>query len=235
MSVAHTPIENSNSLVRDRRPDHTAWQIDPRTSRVEFTIRKRLLVAPMVVTGRFSDVQGVIALDELDPTTAQASITIGAGSIDTGYARRDIHLRQEDFFHVDAHPTITFRSRRVDSSDVHAGRYTVVGDLTVRGVTREVTLDAHYAAPERSGNDRRIKLVLTTRLNRRHFGLAWNTVFLGVADELTVNLAIEATPRRDGQVRHRSAPWHRRNRSDPAPVHAQQPATPYVSGADRTR
>jgi polyisoprenoid-binding protein YceI len=189
----------------------------------------------MVVTGRFSDVQGVIALDELDPTTAQASITIGAGSIDTGYARRDIHLRQEDFFHVDAHPTITFRSRRVDSSDVHAGRYTVVGDLTVRGVTREVTLDAHYAAPERSGNDRRIKLVLTTRLNRRHFGLAWNTVFLGVADELTVNLAIEATPRRDGQVRHRSAPWHGRNRSDPAPVHAQQPATPYVSGADRTR
>src|SRR5258708_10324305 len=171
MSVAHTPIENSNSLVRDRRPDHTAWQIDPRTSRVEFTIRKRWFVLPLRVTGRFSDVQGVISLDEQDPTTAQASIAIGASSIDTGNARRDTHLRQEDFFHVDTHPAITFRSRRVDSNDRTASRYTVVGDLTVRGVTREVTLDAHYIAPQGSGDHRRLKLALTTTLNRREFGV----------------------------------------------------------------
>ena len=203
MSVDQTPTkvgvgvgENSDSPAGDQPATRTAWHIDPGASRVEFTIRKRLLVAPMRVMGRFSDVEGVITLDELDPTTAQASITIGASSIDTGYARRDIHLRQEDFFHVDAHPAITYRSRRVDSSDRTAGRYTVVGDLTVRGVTHEVTLDAHYAAPEGSDDNRRMKLTLTTNLNRRDFGLVWNTLFLGVADELSVNLTIEAIPAR---------------------------------------
>jgi polyisoprenoid-binding protein YceI len=198
VSVAQiaTPTENSSSPLSDRLTTRTAWQIDPSTSRVEFTIGKRLLVAPLRVTGRFSDVQGVITVDEQDPTTAQASITIGASSIDTGNARRDTHLRQEDFFHVDAHPAITFRSQRVDSSDRTASRYTVVGDLTVRGVTREVTLDAHYTAPESSGDNRRIKLRLTTPLNRRDFGLVWNTWFISVAGELTANLAIEATPAR---------------------------------------
>ena len=196
MSVAQPPIESANSVAGDRLATRSAWQIDSEASRCEFTIRKRLLVAPMRVTGRFRDVQGVITLDEPDPTTAEASITIGASSIDTGYARRDTHLRQEDFFHVAAHPGITFRSRRIESSDRAASRYTVVGDLTVRGVTREVTLDTRYTEPEASGDNRRIKLVLTTNLNRRDFGLVWNTVFLGVADELTVNLAIEATSAR---------------------------------------
>jgi polyisoprenoid-binding protein YceI len=198
MRVAHsgTSAESANSPVSDSLPPRTSWQVDPTASRLEFTIRKRLLVAPMRVTGRFSDVEGVITLDELDPTTAQASITIGAGSIDTGYARRDIHLRQQDFFHVDAHPSITFRSRRVNASDRATRRYTVVGDLTVRGVTRGVVLDAHYTAPEGSGDKRRMKLMLTTTLNRRDFGLVWNTLFLGVADTLTVNLAIEATAAR---------------------------------------
>ena len=81
MSVAQiaTPTvgvgESSNSPVSDRLATRTAWQIDPTASRVEFTIRKRLLVVPLRVTGRFSDVQGVITLDEQDPTTAQASVT----------------------------------------------------------------------------------------------------------------------------------------------------------------
>jgi polyisoprenoid-binding protein YceI len=195
MSVAQTlpPAENP---VSDRQATRGAWQIDPLTSRVEFTVRKRWFVVPLRVTGRFRDVHGVITLDEQDPTTAQASIAIGASSVDTGNARRDSHLRQEDFFHVDTHPAITFRSRRVDSSDRTASRYTVVGDLTVRGVTREVTLDAHYIAPQGSGDHRRLKLALTTTLNRRDFGLVWTHLLIGVADELTVNLAIEAAPAR---------------------------------------
>ena len=200
MSVAEiaTPTvgvgESSNSPVSERPGTRTAWQIDPSTSRVEFTIGKRWFVAPLRVTGRFSDVLGVITLDEQNPTTAQASITIGASSIDTGIARRDTHLRQEDFFHVDTHPAITFHSRRIDSSEGTASRYTVVGDLTVRGVTREVSLDTHYTAPQGSGDNRRIKLTLTTALNPGDFGLVWNNLIVCVAGELTVNLAIEATP-----------------------------------------
>jgi polyisoprenoid-binding protein YceI len=195
MSVAQSlpPAENPAS---DRPATRGAWQIDPLTSRVEFTVRKRWFVVPLRVTGRFSDVQGVITLDEQDPTSAEASIRVGASSIDTGNARRDTHLRQEDFFHVDTHPAITFRSRRVDSSDRTGSRYTVVGDLTVRGITREVTLAAHYTAPQGSGDNRRLKLALTTTLNRRDFGLVWTHLLIGVADELTVHLAIEAAPAR---------------------------------------
>jgi polyisoprenoid-binding protein YceI len=193
MSVAQS-LHSIDNPVTDRLASRSAWQIDPLTSRVQFTVRKRWFVVPLRVTGRFSDVQGVITLDEQDPTTAQASIVIGANSIDTGNARRDTHLRQEELFHGDTYPAINFSSRRVDSNDRTTGRYTVVGDLTVRGITREVTLDAHYTAPQGSGDNRRLKLALTTTLNRRDFGLVWTHLLIGVADELTVNLAIEATP-----------------------------------------
>ena len=84
-----TRTEQSNSPVSDRLAARTGWQIDPSSSRVEFTIAKRWFVVPLRVTGHFSDVQGVITLDEQDPTTAQASIAIGASSIDTGNTRRD--------------------------------------------------------------------------------------------------------------------------------------------------
>jgi polyisoprenoid-binding protein YceI len=148
----------------------------------------------MTVTGRFTDVQGTITLDEDEPITAEASISIAATSIDTTYPRRDTHLRQADFFHVDVHPTITFRSRRVELSDRATNRFQVLGDLTIRGVTREVILDTLYVAPQDSGPNRRLKLTLTTALNRREFAIQWNSLFLGVADTLTVNLLIEATP-----------------------------------------
>jgi polyisoprenoid-binding protein YceI len=195
MSVPQT-LPPAEHPISDWLATRGAWQIDPLTSRVEFTVRKRWFVVPLRVTGRFRDVQGVITFDEHDPTTAHASIIIGASSIDTGNARRDTHLRQEDFFHVDTHPAITFRSRRVDVKDRTASRYTVVGDLTVRGVTREVSLDAHYTAPHGGGDNRRLKLALTTTLNRRDFGLVWTHLLIGVADELTVQLAIEAAPAR---------------------------------------
>ena len=113
---------------------HTTYQIDPVASRVAFTIGHRLFfVKSAEVTGHFADVAGTITLDDQDPGTAQAAVTIGAASIDTGNARRDTHLRTADFFHVDQHPTLTFRSRRIEPVDPAAGRYRVVGDLTLHG------------------------------------------------------------------------------------------------------
>ncbi len=173
---------------------HTAWQIDPAASRVEFTIRKRLFfVKRLTVTGRFSDVAGTITLDEQDPTTARAAVTISAASINTENARRDKHLLTADFFHVDQHPTLTFHSRRVEPVDAAAGRYRVVGDLTVRGVTREVTLETHYTPAPGGARDQRIALTLTAPLNRQDFGIAWSSPVIKVADDLTVTLAVEAT------------------------------------------
>ena len=113
---------------------HTFYQIDPAASRVEFAIGLRLFfVKGSTVTGRFADVAGTITLDEQDPGTARATVTIGAASVDTRNERRDTHLRTADFFHVDQHPTLTFRSRRVEPVDPAAGRYRVVGDLTLHG------------------------------------------------------------------------------------------------------
>ncbi len=193
MSGRHI-ADGSITSSRDGLATRTEWQIDPVESRVEFTVRKRLFVVPLRVTGRFTDVQGTISLDEQNPITAEASITIAATSIDTANARRDTHLRAADFFHVDTHPAITFHSRRVELSDRAASRFRVVGDLTIRGNTHEVALDTLYVAPQASGPNRRMKLTLTTALNRRDFGILWNTLLIGVADALTVDLVVEATP-----------------------------------------
>ena len=161
-----------------------------------------------------------ITLDEQEPSSAQAEVTIGAASIDTRNARRDKHLRTVDFFHVEQHPHLTFKSRRIEAVDRAAGTYRVTGDLTVRGVTREVTLDAHYTPPVAGAREPRIKLTLTAPLNRRDFGIVWNKPYIDVADDLTVTARGRGDPRlhprctahspltegeRAGTPRHRSA------------------------------
>ena len=171
----------------------TAWRIDPATARAAFTIRKRLLfVKSVTVTGCFTGVSGAITLDEHEPSTAQAEVTIDAASIDTQNARRDKHLRTGDFFHVEEHPHLTFTSRRIEEVDRAAGTYRVSGDLTVRGVTRAVTLDAHYTPPVAAAREPRLTLRLTAPLNRRDFGIVWNKPVITVADDLTVTVAVEA-------------------------------------------
>ena len=88
---------------------------------------------------------------------------------------------------------LAFTSRRIEAVDEAAGRYRVTGDLTVRGVTREVVLDTLYAPARRAAREPRIRLTLTAALNRRDFGIIWNKAMIDVADDLTVKLAIEAT------------------------------------------
>jgi polyisoprenoid-binding protein YceI len=169
------------------------YQIDAGHSQVEFTIHKRLFfVMPMIVIGRFADVRGTISLDEQRPANSRAAITIGAASINTRMGKRDKHLRNADFFDVARYPHLTFTSRRIEVIDHAAGHYRVAGDLTIRDVTREVTLDTQYAASS-TGPERRIALTLRGSLNRRDFGLVWNRSYIDVADDLTVSLRVEAT------------------------------------------
>jgi polyisoprenoid-binding protein YceI len=200
MSTAH--IRNTDvSIAQDKRQingaptTRTTYRIDPAASRVEFTIGKRLFfVMHLMVTGRFTDVEGTISLDEQEPANSRAEVTIGAASVDTRMGKRDKHLRTADFFDVERYPTLTFTSRHIETLDRRAGHYRVVGDLTVRGVTREVQLDATtYIPAARDGSGRRIKLTLTGPLNRRDFGMVWNNPLLTIPDELTVRLQIEAT------------------------------------------
>jgi polyisoprenoid-binding protein YceI len=177
----------------------TTWRVDPAASRVAFAVRQHLpFAAPLpllgrAVVGRFADVAGTIVLDERRPATARVAVAIGAAGVDTGNARRDAHLRSAAFLDAGRHPTLAFASRMVEEVDRAGGRYRVMGDLTIRGVTRAVRLDLRLA---RASDGRGPRLVLTgeTVLNRRDYGLGWNGALRRVADDVAVTLAIEATP-----------------------------------------
>ena len=132
-------------------PSPTTWQLDPTHSEVGFAV-KHLMIS--TVRGRFTDLSGTIRWDETDPLSAEVSVDIGVSSIGTGVPDRDAHLRSADFFDADRFPTITFRSRRVEPDAV--GDLRVIGDLAIRGVTREVALAVtrEGAGPDPWGNRR---------------------------------------------------------------------------------
>lgn len=167
------------------------WEIDPVHSEVEFSVR-HLMVS--TVKGRFADVSGYVEFDPENPATASVEATINAASIDTRSEDRDNHLRSADFFDVEKYPTITFKSTRVEAAG--GNRYRVIGDLTMHGVTREVTLDAefHGTHPDPYGGVR-AGFSASTKINRTDFGLTWNAALetggVMVSEEVKINLELE--------------------------------------------
>lgn len=151
----------------------TTWTIDPAHTTVEFSARHMMITT---VRGRLKDVRGSIVVDENEPARSTVDVEFSAASLDTGVEQRDQHLHSADFLDVANHPTITFKSRRIEGARVDEGaRFKVVGDLSIRGVTREVTLDASY---EGRGKDpwggERLSFEATAKIDRREFGLTWN-------------------------------------------------------------
>src|SRR5690606_1327707 len=114
----------------------STWQIDPAHTLTEFSVRHMMITT---VRGRIANVSGTIELDEADVTRSVVDVTIDAASIDTRQEQRDAHLRSADFLDVENHPTITFRSTKIERRGEK--QYTVTGDLTIRGVTKPVVLD----------------------------------------------------------------------------------------------
>jgi len=150
-------------------PAPGTFVLDPSHSHVGFSVRH---VMVSKVRGRFSSFTGTITVAD-DPTASSVEAEIEVASIDTRDSGRDDHLRSADFFEAEAHPTATFRSTRVVQAA--PGRFTVVGDLTIRGVTKPVELDVEYegTAQDPWGNQR-IGVSATTEINREDFGLTWN-------------------------------------------------------------
>lgn len=153
--------------------ERTTWQIDPAHTAVEFTVKHMMFTT---VRGRFRDVRGTILADEKRPDNSSVEIEIDAASIDTGVEDRDEHLRSADFLDVESHPKLTFRSTRVEGAAFEEGsRFRVVGDLTIRGRTIEVTLDATFQG---MGQDpwgkQRAGFGAEGELDRRDWGLRWN-------------------------------------------------------------
>ncbi len=168
------------------------WQMDPDHSSFQFKIR-HLTVSN--VKGDFSKSRGVVVTDDQNITNLKVEVFIDAASINTGHAQRDEHLRGQDFFEVTQYPTITFVSKKVIKTEPN--RLKVVGDLTIHGVTREITVDVEGPTPEVKdpwGNFRR-GATATTKINRRDFGLTWNKVLdsggLVVGDEVNIYVEVE--------------------------------------------
>lgn len=169
----------------------TTWTIDPSHAEIGFAVR-HLMIA--TVRGRFGAVSGTVAVDETNPRYSKLDVTVDVTSIDTRQEMRDNHLRSPDFLDVAKYPTMHFVSKRVEG-DID-GEFRVVGDLTIRGVTREVPLTANLEGRTRDpwGNER-AGFSAAGKLNRHDFGLTWNQALesggVMVGDEVKLTIDVE--------------------------------------------
>lgn len=166
------------------------WEIDPAHSNVSFTVR-HLMVSN--VRGEFTKLAGGIDVVGTDPTTAKVAVTIEATSVNTREPKRDDHLRSGDFFDAAKFPTLTFVSKKVVSAG--EGRLKMTGDLTIHGVTREVTFDVDsLTSPMKDPwGGTRAGAHATATIQRKDFGLIWNKALEtgGVLVGDDVNIAID--------------------------------------------
>jgi len=170
----------------------STWNIDPTHSSAQFKV-KHMMISN--VKGEFTAVTGSLKHDGDDPANSYVEARIDAGTINTRDAQRDAHLKSPDFFHVEEHPALTFKSTRI--SKKADGELAVTGNLTIRGVTRPVTFEVEGpTAPAKDpwGNTR-VGLSASTRINRKDFGLTWNAALetggILVGDEVTITLDVE--------------------------------------------
>jgi len=159
-----------------------AYVIDPARSQLRFHAVSRLMNAD----GAFGRFGGEVRLDEARPETASGRLTVEVASLDTGIRMRDNHLRSDDFFDVDRHPQATFV---VSSVRRDAGRWTVSGQLTIRGVTRPVTVPVAVTASAGS-----IRVVGEFSVNRREFDVSYHSFLNPIRDEVRVSFDLTATP-----------------------------------------
>ena len=173
----------------------TDWNLDATHSQVEFSVKHMMFTT---VRGRFGALEGSIRLDSDAPERSSVEVSIDADSLDTRVADRDAHLRSPEFFDVESYPTMEFRSRRVEGPAGSPGEsFQVLGDLTIRGVTREVVLDARF---EGTGTDpwggTRAGFSAETTIDRRDFGLTWNQALetggVLVGHEVKIDLQVQA-------------------------------------------
>jgi polyisoprenoid-binding protein YceI len=170
------------------------WNIDPSHSAVRFTVRHLVIAKVHGVFGKFG---GSFVLDPDDLSKSSVEVEIDANSIDTKEEKRDAHLRSADFLDAENFKTLTFVSKRVESS---GGKVTkVIGDLTIRGTTKEVALEVEDLgrAKDPWGNEK-AAFEATTRINRYDFGLKWNAALEAggvlVGENVDITLEIQAAP-----------------------------------------
>lgn len=168
------------------------WNFDPGHTRVGFSARHAMVTT---VRGTFTDVQGRIELDATNISASRVEVRLKAASVNTNNEQRDDHLRSPDFFDVETYPEITFVSSTID--EVEENNFMVVGDLTIKDVTKQVAIPIALLGIQRDpmGN-LRAGFEATRRLNRRDYGLHWNmpldTGGLLVSEKVTLEFEISA-------------------------------------------
>jgi polyisoprenoid-binding protein YceI len=170
----------------------STWKIDPAHSGAEFKVRHMMI---SYVKGEFSGVSGVLELDEENYSRSTVEASIPVSTLRTGNDDRDVHLKAADFLDVEKFPTMTFKSKNIRSTG--GNDYAVAGDLTIRGVTKSVTLtveDVSKPIIDPWGNTR-LGLSCTAKINRKDFGLLWDTLLEAggtvLGDEVTITLDLE--------------------------------------------
>lgn len=168
------------------------WNIDPAHSTVTFKVRHLMVTW---VRGEFQKVRGKVVFDKKNPQSAKADVTIDASSINTRNERRDNHLRNDDFLLVEKHPNITFKSKSV--KNIRTDGFDLVGDLTIRGTTKEVSLKVAEISGPITDNRGRVKLgaSATTKINRKNFGVKYarliETGGVVVGDDVFITLDVQ--------------------------------------------
>jgi polyisoprenoid-binding protein YceI len=184
MALAHT-----EPIVPDL-PAPGTWTLDPAHTDVTFTARHLMVTK---VRGRFPLAVGTVTI-AADPLESSVEATIDVARVDSGDAGRDEHLRSADFFDVERHPTVSFRSTDIEAGD---GRYRLTGDLTIKAVTKPVTLDLEYLGTISSPwGDQRAGFSATTDISRKDWGLEWNVALeaggVVVGDKVRLSIDAEA-------------------------------------------
>ncbi len=168
-----------------------SYKIDPAHTTFGFTA-KHMMISN--VSGQFDKYDGTIVYDPKDLVNSQINVTIDASSIDTRNAKRDDHLRSGDFFETEKYPTMTFVSKRITASEI-------VGDLTMKGVTKEVSIPATIAGPIKTPMGNAIGITGTFTLNRQDYGVSFNKVLdqggMAVSNDIVVTISAEATKAED--------------------------------------
>jgi polyisoprenoid-binding protein YceI len=148
------------------------------------------------VNGRFTDFSGTIVADQAKPEASSVEFTVKTASIDTDQENRDKHLRSADFFDAEKYPEITFKSTSVKAAG--KDKFDVTGNLTMHGVTKQVTLPVTHLGTVGSGKDARYGFETTTTLDRKDYGIVWNKALdaggFMLGDDVTVTINLAAVP-----------------------------------------
>lgn len=168
------------------------WTVDTLHTHIGFSVRHMMV---STVRGQFKTYSGTLALDTSDFTKSRFEGEVDVASIDTGVVDRDNHLRTNDFFDAPNHPKITFKSTEIKAKG--EGEYVVTGDLTIRGVTKPVSLDVEFHGTSKNLQGQTVAgLTASGTINRKDFGVSFNAVLetggVAVAEKVKIEIEAEA-------------------------------------------